>query len=135
MLNLPGKIGIVDGVLFSTDESDHFCYDFLAKWLSEIKHGRHHVRNNVAIFEKQRTGLANFRESVRSLNQVRGLDDIPKWFAYKKLLFLKDRNKPEETVDGGLSVNETQSEKQISDTNTDSGVPTEKPFTGPENIS
>ncbi|KAL4720031.1 hypothetical protein ACJJTC_014225 [Scirpophaga incertulas] len=82
-----------------------------------------------AIEKKMRSLIGQFQRECKKPKSGAGADDIPKWFAYKKLLFLKDRNKPEETVDGGLSVNETQSEKQISDTNTDSGVPTEKPFT------
>ncbi|KAL4704559.1 hypothetical protein ACJJTC_012276 [Scirpophaga incertulas] len=82
-----------------------------------------------AIEKKMRSLIGQFQRECKKPKSGAGADVIPKWFAYKKLLFLKDRNKPEETVDGGLSVNETQSEKQISDTNTDSGVPTEKPFT------
>lgn len=55
-----------------------------------------------SIEKKIRSLVGQFqRESKKSKSSA---DDVSKWFAYKKLLFLKDRNKPEETVDGGLSV-------------------------------
>uniref|UniRef100_A0A1E1WPP3 MADF domain-containing protein n=1 Tax=Pectinophora gossypiella TaxID=13191 RepID=A0A1E1WPP3_PECGO len=57
-----------------------------------------------AIEKKMRSLIGQFQRECKKPKSGAGADDIPKWFAYKKLLFLKDRNKPEETVDGGLSV-------------------------------